>query len=61
MSIPNISKRLEREEEMLQEALNSGNITVHEYNEEMRSTQRSAREEAREEAEKAYWEVLENY
>ena len=61
MNTPKISKYLEREEEKLQEALNSGQMTVHEYNEEMKYMERSAREEAQEAAEKAYREVLENW
>lgn len=61
MNIPNVSKHLEREEEKLQEALNSGQMTVHEYNEEIKYMERSAREEVQEEAKKAYQEVMENY
>lgn len=57
MSIKSIERGLEREEEILQEQLSSGVITVEEYNKELRHLYRDAREYAREEAEQEY----ENY
>lgn len=44
----------ELEEQQLEDDLNNGDISVGEYNSQMRDMQRSYREEAREAAEEAY-------
>jgi len=54
-------RRLQHEEDILQDALSSGQMTQKEYNDECRYLERAAREYAQEEAERAYQEVMENY
>ncbi len=52
---------LEREEEHLEEQLAQGEITVAEYNKEMREIQRDYQNAAREAAEDAYYREMENW
>jgi hypothetical protein len=51
----------EREEEQLERELSNGDISVKEYNEQMRDMQRSYREEAQDAAQNAYDNELSNW
>ena len=51
----------EREEEQLERELSNGDISVKEYNEQMRDMQRSYREEAQEAAQNAYDNEMNNW
>lgn len=53
--------RLEREENLLSDALHSGDISQQEFNEQMRELQREYREQARESAQEAYDAELERW
>lgn len=54
MSYQSIESGVEREEEILQEQLSNGEITLEEYNKALCQLYREAREYAREEAEDNY-------
>ena len=60
MSIESIENGVEREEEILQEQLSNGEITLQEYNKALRQLYREAREYAHEEAEQAYEDYYHN-
>lgn len=60
MSIQSIENGVEREEEILQEQLSNGEITIEEYNKALRQLYREAREYAREEADQAYEDYFHN-
>jgi hypothetical protein len=53
--------QLEREEESLSKQLDAGEISLAEYNNEMRELQREERGAAQETAERAYRETLEDW
>ena len=60
MSIQSIENGVEREEEILQEQLSNGEITIEEYNKALRQLHREAREYDREEADQAYESYFHN-
>ena len=53
--------QLEREERHLEEQLESGDISSHEYNREMKELQRDYRDAAQESASRAYEDELERW
>ena len=60
MSLESIDKNLRREEDILYNDFENGNISIEEYHKQIRDLERDARDYAQEEAEQAYEDYFHN-